>query len=303
MTGATGFLGRHLLPFLAAQPGIKVWAVSNHGGQVGDIAVDAVDLTSKEDFSAWYENKPGFAAIFHLAAAIPASFDTTDLETLFLPNLLINSNTCDKAILDKAVLIYTSSSSLYGSNPSCPCHEEMLVSPDNWYSLAKYFGELLGQMSHQRSGLQACSLRISAPYGPGQKTRSVINIFLEAALNSRDLVLFGSGERSQDFTYVADVLQAMWLAFQKGASGVYNVASGHPTSMRQLAESVLSLVPSTKSKITFSGQDDPQENYRGEFAIDKARRELGYNPLTTIQDGLKACLQAKMTEHADRVGG
>jgi nucleoside-diphosphate-sugar epimerase len=60
--------------------------------------------------------------------------------------------------------------------------------------------------------------------------------------------------------------------------------------MKHLAEVVLSLVPSSASKIVYSEQMDPQENYRGVFDIEKARRDLGYNPMTSLEDGLRACL-------------
>jgi len=106
--------------------------------------------------------------------------------------------------------------------------------------------------------------------------------------------LFGTGSRTQDFVYVDDVVQAMWEAYQQRACGIYNIASGQPVSMRELAKIVCDLVPDTKSKIIFSEKPDPQESYRGVFSIEKAKSDFGYLPKTNLRDGLRKCLASTM---------
>lgn len=288
VTGATGFIGKHLIRFLSNQPGINIWGISKNGGELGEISIDSVDLTSRNALFTWCKNKPVFKAVFHLAAEIPSSF--ADADSTFYANQSINYNITSLAIAHKSVLIYASSSSIYGTRANTPFNEKTALEPDNWYSLSKYIGELMGGVASQQHGIKAVSLRISAPYGPGQKNHTVIRIFLEAALNSKDLTLYGTGSRVQDFTYIEDVVRAMWLSYQRKATGVYNIASGHPISMRDLAEKVLSIVPHTKSKICYSGKPDPQENYRGVFSIEEAQRNMGYIPRTSLEDGLKAVL-------------
>lgn len=290
VTGATGFLGKHLIRFLAKQPGLTVWGISRSGGQVGNICVDCVDLMSAGEVAAWRNGRPSFDAVFHLAAGVPASFYSAKAEASFLANISITQNALAIAISDKATFIYASSTSVYGANRNIPLTEDMLPRPDNLYSLGKYVGELLCEVVHARDGLPAMALRISAPYGPYQTVHTVVNAFLEAAVESRALTLYGTGGRTQDFVYVGDVVQAMWLAYQRRVSGVYNIASGQPVTMRDLAETVLSVVPGTKSEIVYSGQPDPQESYRGVFSIEKARRDLGYTSQTSLAEGLRAYL-------------
>jgi nucleoside-diphosphate-sugar epimerase len=254
--------------------------------------VEPVDLSSREEVATWRRGKPIFNAAFHLAAIVPTSFDSTEAEASFLTNVIMTQNVLSLAIRDGATFIYASSTSVYGINRNIPLTEDMLPRPDNLYSLAKYVGEGLCEVAHIRHGLAAMALRICAPYGPQQTARTVVNIFLRSALRSQDLALYGTGERVQDFTYVSDVTQAFWLAYEKRGCGVCNIASGQPVTMRELAETVLSVVPNTRSEIIFPGQPDPQESYRGVFAIEKAKRELGYEPRTTLAEGLRACLTA-----------
>ena len=86
--------------------------------------------------------------------------------------------------------------------------------------------------------------------------------------------------------------QAMWSACKKKASGVYNIASGKSVTMCELAKTVLSVEPQSKSKIVYSGTPDSQETYRGEFSIEKAQDSLGYVPRTPLEKGLLHCLDA-----------
>lgn len=296
ITGATGFLGRHLVQFISERPGLAVWGISKGGGQVGKVRVEPVDLGSFEEVSAWREGKPRFDTVFHLAAVVPKSFDSIQAEESFLTNVAMTKNALSLAICDETAFIYASGTSVYGVNRSIPMTEEMIPRPDNLYSLAKYVGEGLSEVAHIQHGIETTALRISAPYGPHQRIRTVINTFLRAALQSRELTLYGTGERVQDFTYISDIMQAFWLAYENRACGIYNIASGWPVTMRELAETVLSVVLDSKSQIVFLDRPDPQESYRGVFDIGKAQRELGYAPQTTLFEGLRNCLAAPLEE-------
>jgi nucleoside-diphosphate-sugar epimerase len=299
VTGATGFLGRHLIQFLKEQPDICVFGISKKGGVVGGIRVESVDLSIGEEVSSWQKETPHFDALFHLAAIVPASFYSVDVERLFFTNLHVTRNALSIAISNRASFIYASGCSVYGACGAVPITENMLPQPDNAYSLAKYVGELMCGVANARHGIRTTILRISAPYGPLQVAPTVINIFLRAALESKDMTLFGSGRRTQDFTYVGDVVQALWLAFRKKENGIYNIASGQPVTMRELAETILAVVPTTRSKIAYAECPDTQEGYRGIFAIEKARYGLGYEPRTSLPEGLRACLAAMKEEKSE----
>lgn len=294
VTGATGFLGRHLFRFLARQPEVRIWGVSKNGGQVGTTPVDPLDLTSATALDEWKQDKPTFSAIFHLAAVLPESFQSASARDVFYPNIQMVQNVLSLAEPGKTMVIYASGTSIYGTSSMFALSEDATVMPDNYYSLAKYVGEQVCEMEGRARGFPVVSLRISAPFGPEQRVRTVINVFLQAVLDSRDLMIYGTGMRTQDFTFVEDVVGGMWLAYCHKKSGVYNIASGQSISMKSLAETVVSLVPETSSQVVFSGKPDSQEGYRGLFSIEKARRELGYQPAVSLEAGLRACLYSRL---------
>jgi UDP-glucose 4-epimerase len=299
VTGATGFLGKHLIQFLKEQSDICVFGISKRGGMVGDVAVQSVDLSVDDEVSVWQKETPAFDTVFHLAAFVPTSFYSTDAEQSFFRNLHMTQNALSVAISNRAPFIYASSCSVYGTSEAVPITENTLPRPDNLYSVGKYVGELMCGVANARQGIRTTILRINAPYGPSYAAPTVINIFLRAALESKDITLLGSGERTQDFTYIGDVVQALWLAFRKKETGIYNIAGGQPVTMRQLAETVLDVVPRTRSKIRYAERPDTQEGYHGVFAIEKARRGLGYEPRTSLREGLQACLAAMRDEKSE----
>ncbi|MFX0197885.1 MAG: NAD-dependent epimerase/dehydratase family protein, partial [Candidatus Hodarchaeota archaeon] len=125
-------------------------------------------------------------------------------------------------------------------------------------------------------------------------TRTVLNIFIERAIQGLPLLYHGSGTRQQDFTYVHDIAVAICLAVEKSKSGVFNISGGRPVSMKKLAELVVSLVNGCQSLIKPSGREDPQEGSTALFSIEKAKRELGWSPKTSLKLGIKKCVLHKL---------
>jgi nucleoside-diphosphate-sugar epimerase len=114
----------------------------------------------------------------------------------------------------------------------------------------------------------------------------VARIFLQRALQGEDLSYHGSGSRMQDFVYVDDVAEAALDGLRAGRSGVFNVASGEPVTMKELAELVTELV-APEVRVVGSGQPDPQEGQTARYSIDAARRVLGWAPATALRRGLQ----------------
>jgi nucleoside-diphosphate-sugar epimerase len=113
-------------------------------------------------------------------------------------------------------------------------------------------------------------------------------------MNGRDLLVYGSGNRTQDFTFASDVAEACWLAFDRNAQGVFNITGGEPVTMKGLAEVVLECAGTSGSRIVVGSVPDPQDDYRGIFSIEKARREIGFEPRVTLKEGLERCMGAHL---------
>jgi nucleoside-diphosphate-sugar epimerase len=296
VTGATGFIGRQLVRRLKSE-GLDVYGISRNGGVIDNSIVDAVNLADAKQIEIWQKGK-NLDAIIHTAAQIPSNFRGSDAQECFMSNIGAMLNVLHLAISYKCHLIYTSSTSVYGTiqrsdQPVTEAH----ANPDNFYSNSKYVGDVLCQQMAQSDSLSYTSLRISAPYGPGCKRSTVINIFLKYALTGQNITLYGSGERTQDFTYIDDVVEAIWLGLSKRPTGIFNIASGNPVSMKTLAQTVLQAIPTSNSSIIYSGEVDPQENYRAIFSIDKAHQQFGWFPRVDLIEGLQATAEVLKQEN------
>lgn len=290
VTGATGFIGRALVRRLKEE-GVEVSATSLRGGRVEGIEVAAIDLTRPDGGHALCAGKE-IGVFFHLAAEIPNFFMGPVAERSFWANIAMTLKVLKIASRRRCQFVYASSTSVYGPRPPTPCTEASPTYCDNFYSAGKYTGEILCNQFSMNSGNPLAILRISAPYGPGNSRATVINTFISRALRSEDLILYGTGMRQQDFTYIDDIVNALWLVYQRSAVGVFNIASGRSVTMRQLAEHVLEALPGVRGRIVSAGVPDPQEDYRPSFSIQKARGTFGYEPKTSLTDGLKRCAEA-----------
>jgi nucleoside-diphosphate-sugar epimerase len=163
--------------------------------------------------------------------------------------------------------------------------EDMKPEPHDFYSLSKFLGEQAVEYAQRTSKMKCCSLRIRAPYGAGYKIKAIVPIFIENALDGRDLKLWGSGLRQQVFTYVQDISQACEQVIQNGATGNYNITGPGPVTMRQLAEAIVSAA-GTDSKIVFNGKADPNENVKIQISNESANNAFGYIPQYDIRAGI-----------------
>lgn len=295
VTGATGFLGRYVVRRLVAD-GLSVHGVSRSGGDVDGLTVDALDLTDGHAYLEWRDGK-SFDAVVHLAADIPGRPAATpgdrdsDAERMLIANTAMTLHALALADLPESHIIYASGASVYGSAPdTAPADEETPPNPGNLYVAAKYVGEVLCRQRTAGDGLVSTVLRISSPCGPGQKRDTVMRTFIKSAIEGRDLIVYGDGRRTQDFIFAEDVAEAVLQALRRRAEGVFNIASGVPVSMMQLAEAVLAVVGG-KSRIV-PGPPDPQEDYRASISIAKARRELDWSPRVSLEEGLRRTVEA-----------
>ena len=193
-------------------------------------------------------------------------------------------------------VIYAASSSAYGDQPTLPKVETMSPDPLSPYAAAKLMGEYYCRVFNRVYGMETLSLRYFNVFGPRQDPSStysgVISRFIDALMKDTTPVIYGDGEQTRDFTYIANVVDANIRAAQtsSGIGNVMNVANGEKVSLNQLLE--------TLKKIT--GKSEVNADYlparNGDVKhsqADNARAVewLGYSKLTDLEEGLKKTIE------------
>jgi nucleoside-diphosphate-sugar epimerase len=199
-------------------------------------------------------------------------------------------------------VVYAGSSSVYGDTPTLPKREDMPTNPLSPYALQKLVAEQYCQMFTRLYGLETVTIRYFNVFGPRQDPGSpysgVISLFSAALIEGRRPIIHGDGEQTRDFTYVANVVDGVLRACDaKGAAGeAINVATGGRISLNELLRSMKRIVGSSIEPVY---QEPRTGDVRDSQAdISKAVRLLGYQPIVTLEEGLRRTLDWCRSEPA-----
>jgi nucleoside-diphosphate-sugar epimerase len=200
-------------------------------------------------------------------------------------------------------VVYAGSSSAYGNTPTLPKVETMATAPLSPYALQKLVVEQYCQMFTQLYGLETVTIRYFNVFGPRQDPSSpysgVISIFIRSLVEGQRPTIYGDGEHTRDFTYVANVVDgALRACLAPAATGeVINVATGGRVSLNQLFGAVRAQVGSTLEPHYAEPRAGDVRDSQAD--IGKARRVLGYEPIVDFADGLeKTVAWYRATAHA-----
>ena len=187
-------------------------------------------------------------------------------------------------------LVFAASSSAYGDTPTLPKHEGMPTNPLSPYALQKVVGEQYLQMFTRLYELETVSIRYFNVFGPRQDPSSpysgVISVFATALLENRPPTIYGDGEQTRDFTYVANVVDGVLRACDAPqASGeVINVATGGRISLNKLFYAMRDVVGGSLQPIYAEPRKGDVRDSQAD--IRKAKALLGYEPVISFEDGL-----------------
>jgi nucleoside-diphosphate-sugar epimerase len=192
-------------------------------------------------------------------------------------------------------VVYAASSSAYGNTEELPKREEMYPRPRSPYSVAKLSGEQYCAAFHAAYGLPTVALRYFNVFGPRQDVTSqyaaVIPRFMTAALSGTPPTIYGDGEQSRDFTFVANVVAANLLACaapEEALGRVFNVGCGERISINRLWAEIRDLAGAS---VDPAYDDSRTGDVRDSLAsLDRIRETLGYEPRVKLREGLEATL-------------
>ncbi|GAA4020323.1 GDP-mannose 4,6-dehydratase [Streptomyces sp. NBC_01352] len=186
-------------------------------------------------------------------------------------------------------LVYASSSSVYGDAETYPTRETARPRPVSPYGVTKLAAEHLCETYRTAFGVPAVSLRLFSVYGPRQRPDMAFSRLVTAALAQRPFALYGDGEQSRDFTYVADVVTAMRQAALSSWTGVANVGGGSEVTMNQ-AVSLLRLLGASVRVVRVPRRAGDARRTAADITL--AREAFGFRPTTGVRDGLAAMVEA-----------
>lgn len=182
-------------------------------------------------------------------------------------------------------MIYASSSSIYGQTHGKTA-ENQLPTPFSPYGVTKLAGEHLCKLYHTNYGVPTVSLRYFTVYGPGQRPDMAFHKFIRNMLAQKEITIYGDGEQTRDYTYIADAVTANLLAMEKGRPGeVYNIGGSSRVKLLDVINIIAKMMNVEPILSYVEAQPgDPQHTWAD---ISKARTELGYNPAYPLEEGLR----------------
>jgi len=289
ISGGAGFIGSHLVE-RCVKDGHEVWVIDDYStGRVeniinvyGKIKVISKDI-SQIDFFDDYD------VIFHVAAK--ASIPDSIKDPLFFHNQNVGGimKVLELARRTGAILIFSSSSSVYGDTETIPTLEESKLNPMSPYALNKLIGEQYMRLYSMLYGVKSVALRYFNVFGERQETANggyclVLSKFLEQYKNKEPFTIVGTGEQKRDFVYVEDVVEANMKAVEfadkMGTFEIFNIGGGKNYSINELAD----MIDKNHPRVNLPPRIEPREMLAD---ITKARAFLGWSPKIKLEEWLK----------------
>ncbi len=306
LTGGAGFIGSHFAVKLL-KAGHKVVCIDNFD--------PFYDRKVKENNLAKFNNLPGFHFIegdirnvntlneifnnnqidivAHFAAKAGVRSSLNDPQGYFDVNVNGTINILEQMRkYDVKKMIFASSSSVYGNNSKFPFSESDNVdNPISPYAASKKAGELICSTYNSLYKIDIAAFRFFTVYGPGQRPEMAIAKFANRILSDEPIELYdGDGSTTRDYTYIDDIIDGLFGGINK-ISGfeIYNLGKSHVVKLIDLVQ-ILEKKLGKKAKITFSNKQ-PGDVDKTFADISKAASNLGYNPSTSIENGIEKYCQ------------
>ena len=298
VTGGAGFIGSHLCEELVRR-GERVRVVDSliTGKRANLAHVPGVEFLEGDlaDIDVAHRAAAGVDYVLHQAAIPSVPRSVSDPIASNRSNIDATLNIL-VAARDAGVkrLVYAGSSSAYGDQPTLPKHEEMPTKPLSPYALQKLVGEQYLALFTKLYGLDTVTTRYFNVFGPRQDPSSpysgVISLFISALAEARPPVIYGDGEQTRDFTYVANVVDGVLRACEApGIAGeVMNVATGGRISLNALLRTLCELLGvQTRAVFKEPRAGDVRDS---QADISRAKALTGYVPIVDLREGLERTL-------------
>ena len=291
VTGGAGFIGSHVVDALIQQ-GYQVVVVDNLStGRLENINPAATfyqaDICNSGLEGIFEKERPEL--VNHQAAQTVIQKSMEDPVFDARQNILGSLNLILQCLCFgvKKIIYASSGGAVYGEPKYRPVDESHPINPISYYAISKHTVEHYLHLAHLENSLSYVVLEYSNVYGPRQSPKGeagVVAIFTRQMLQGERPTIFGKGDKTRDYVYVADVVMANLLAMEKSISGVYNIGTGVETSDQEMFDLLAGLTgykgnphyaPVRKGEI-----------YRICLDCSKAQKKIGWQPQFLLREGL-----------------
>ena len=306
LTGAAGFIGFHVAKALLAR-GDRVLGVDNLNDYYDVSLKEArvarlraspnfdfarLDVADREGVLGLVERHRDLRGVIHLAAQAGVRYSLEN------PFAYIEANVMGTLVMLEAArridrltaITYASSSSVYGANRKQPFSvEDRVDQPVSLYAATKRSCELVAYTYSHLYGLPATGLRFFTVYGPWGRPDMAAYLFTRAILAGEPIKVFNEGRMARDFTYIDDIVAGTIAAHDRAPAGqvphrVYNLGNHRPEKLLDFIAVLERALGRTATKVLLPLQPgDMPESFAD---IEASRRDLGFEPKTTIEEGL-----------------
>ncbi len=299
ITGGAGFIGSNIVDECIKR-GYDVVVIDNlSSGKKENINKKAkfynIDITDYNKLNEIFKKeKP--QVVNHHAAQIDVRKSVAAPQYDAKINIIGSLNLlelCVKYNVEKFIFA-SSGGTIYGECKGRPAPKEnSLYSPQSPYGCAKLSVEYYMNYYNKVYGLKTISLRYANVYGPRQDPygeAGVVSIFINRMLNNEDVIIYGDGEQMRDFVFVSDVVEVNIKCISENLNfGIYNVGTQKATSVNKLFNIISKILGYKKPPIYQPPRKG--ELIKSYLCIDKIRRELGWYPKISLQEGIKKTIE------------
>ena len=305
VTGAAGFIGSHLIRFLAQQGRVRVVGLDDLSGGFRDNVPPTIEFVqgsiTDNDFLTRLFERYQFKYVYHLAAYAAEGLSHFIRRFNYTNNVIGSVNLINEAVrYDVECFVFTSSIAVYGALPP-PMREDQTPHPEDPYGIAKLTIELDLAAAQKMFGLRYVIFRPHNVYGEfqnlGDPYRNVVGIFMNQIMQDKRMTIFGDGTQQRAFSYVGDIVPMIadgpWTP--AAWNDVFNVGADEAYSIQELARRVATAMEVPNHEIEYLRA---REEVLVAFSDhSKAKSAFGKRPQTSLAEGL-----ARMAAWARRTG-
>ncbi len=291
--GGAGFIGSNLVEELVKRKfevvvydDFSTGSMSNFAAIKDKIRIVKADIRSYPELRAAAKD---CSVVFHLAAQVGNALSLENPHESMEINAGGTINVVNACRENKIKsLVYSSSCAIFGETRYTPVDEKHPLNPVSPYGVTKLAGEQICIALGSYHDIKVCCLRYFNVYGKNQRFNpygNVLPIFAERVKRGKELIVYGDGNQTRDFIDVRDVVSANILAFERQASGVYNIGTGKASTVSELVKCVKD---ASGKEIKPVNKPPRAGEVRDSVAdISKARKELCFSPKVTLKQGVR----------------